>query len=489
MEPLLPLTLQLPDRGSRTLLHDLHRQLRSAILDGRLRAGLRLPSTRSFCAAYGVSRNTAVAAYDLLLSEGYLVARQGSGTQVALTLPKAPVTAGAAKARGARRRQLVAFWRSARGAETPGEHPEPRWSFRLGVPDAESFPADVWRRLSIRESRSMRMTEGLESDPQGRRALREAIARHVSFTRAVSCVPEDIIVTAGAQQAFDLLARILVTSGRTRVALEDPGYPPVRSAFQAAGGRLASIPVDHEGLVVERLPRSADIVCVTPSHQFPLGCVLSSRRRGELLEFAQARGAVILEDDYDGEFRFTDRPLDALQTLDRTESVFYVGTFSKSLLPTLRLGYIVAPPWARSALLAAKTVTDGACCGLTQGVVAALISGGHLARHVRKMQHIYHRRRQTLLDILHRDLSKWLEPLDSVAGLHVAARLKIPLSDQGIEAAALRQGVGVRALSAFSARRSSQCGLAFGYGAITDPEITEGLAVLHRVLSSASRSA
>ena len=489
MEPLLPLTLQLPDRRSRTLLRDLHQQLRSAILDGRLHPGLRLPSTRSFCTAYGVSRNTAVAAYDLLLSEGYLVARQGSGTRVALTLPKAQVTIRAGKVRAARRRQLVAFWRSARGVETPREPAAPRWCFRLGVPDAESFPVDVWRRLSIRESRSMRTVEGLESDPQGRRALREAIARHVSFTRAVSCVPEDIIVTAGAQQAFGLLARILVTSGRTCVALEDPGYPPLRAAFEAAGSRLASIPVDQQGIVVERLPRSADIVCVTPSHQFPLGCVLSSRRRGELLDFAQTHGAVILEDDYDGEFRFTDRPLDALQTLDRTESVFYAGTFSKSLLPTLRVGFIVSPPWARSALLAAKTAADGGCCALIQGVLAALMSGGHLARHVRKMQRIYQRRRHVLLDILRRDFSNWLEPVDSQAGLHVAARLKIPLSDQSIQATAMQHGVAVRALSAFSARRSSTCGLAFGYGAIEEPGITEGLAVLRRVLSSASRSA
>jgi GntR family transcriptional regulator/MocR family aminotransferase len=333
----------------------------------------------------------------------------------------------------------------------------------------------------------MRSAASLGIEPQGRHSLREAIAHHVSFARAVACGPEDIIVTAGAQQAFDLLARILVTPRRTCVVLEDPGYAPLRSAFQAAQGKVVSVPVDDEGLVVERLPRGADIVCVTPSHQFPLGCVMSTPRRVALLEFARERGAVLIEDDYDGEFRFTDRPLDALQTLDRTESVFYVGTFSKCLLPTLRLGYIVAPPWARASLLAAKGVSDGSCCALTQGVVAALIAGGHLARHVRKMQTIYQHRRQVLLDVIHRDLSKWLAPIPSAAGLHIAARLKIAQSDKAVESSARQLRLGVRALSAFSARRSSVSGLAFGYGATNEQEVKEGLAGLRGVLSASHR--
>ncbi len=334
----------------------------------------------------------------------------------------------------------------------------------------------------------MRTVEGLETDLQGLQALREAIARHVSFTRAVACVQEDIIVTAGAQQAFDLLARILVTPRRTCIALEDPGYPPLRAAFEAACGKVVAIPVDHDGLILDKVPCNADIVCVTPSHQFPLGCVLSAQRRAELLDFAQARNAVIIEDDYDGEFRYSDRPLDALQTLDRQESVFYVGTFSKSLLPTLRLGYIVAPPWARSPLLAAKAVSEGSCCGPTQGILASLITGGHLARHVRKMQQVYGHRRQVLIDTIHRDLSRWLEPIPSAAGLHVAAALKVPLSDKAIEAAALRQGIGVRALSAFSSRRSSPTGLAFGFGAIKASDIAQGLVTLSRVLATAIRT-
>jgi GntR family transcriptional regulator/MocR family aminotransferase len=487
MEPLLPIGIHLPERGRRTLLRDLHRQLRSAIVEGRLQSGLRLPSTRAVAEAYGVSRNTAVAAYDLLLSEGYIVARRGSGTLVAASLPKATSAPATRKARNSRIQRVAPFWRFTRVVSDKKSPPALRWSFRLGAPDAESFPVEVWRRLSTRESRSMRTAEGLRTDLQGLRALREAIARHVSFTRAVACAPENIIVTAGAQQAFDLLARVLITPRRTCAALEEPGYPPLRAAFEAARGRVVAVPVDHDGLVVERLPRNADIVCVTPSHQFPLGCVLSAQRRAELLDFAQTRNAVIIEDDYDGEFRYTDRPLDALQTLDRQESVFYVGTFSKSLSPTLRLGYIVAPPWARPPLLAAKAVSEGPCCGLNQGVLAALITGGHLARHVRKMQQVYARRRQILIDSIHRDLSRWLEPIPSAAGLHIAAALRKPLSDTSIEAASIRQGIGVRALSAFASRRSSPSGLAFGFGAINDADIAGGIAALRRLLTSAGR--
>ncbi|MGD0490712.1 MAG: PLP-dependent aminotransferase family protein [Steroidobacteraceae bacterium] len=489
MEPLLSIGIHLPERGTRTLLHDLHRQLRSAIVEGRLRPGLRLPSTRSIAETYGVSRNTAVAAYDLLLGEGYIVARRGSGTEVAASLPTAPGSSATRKARSSRFQRVVPIWRSMRVVSNEKRRPAPRWFFRLGVPDAESFPVEVWRRLSIRESRSMRTAKGLETDLQGLRALRDAIARHVSFTRAVACAPEDIIVTAGAQQAFDLLARVLITPRRTCVALEDPGYPPLRAAFKAACGRVAAVPVDHDGLVVDKLPSNADIVCVTPSHQFPLGCVLSARRRAELCDFARARNAVIIEDDYDGEFRYTNRPLDALQTLDRQESVFYVGTFSKSLLPTLRLGYIVTPRWARSPLLAAKAVSEGPCCGLNQGVLAALITGGHLARHVRKMQRVYAQRRQILIDLIHRDLSRWLEPIPSAAGLHIAAALRLAVRDTSIEVEALRQGVGVRALSAFASRRSAPTGLVFGFGAISDADIAGGVAALRRVLTSADHEA
>ncbi len=300
MEPIFELALDLPDKGSRERLRSLHRQLRDAILDGRLQPGLRLPPTRVLASRYGVSRNTAVAVYDLLLSEGYLSTRRGSGTYVADVIPK-PAHRKSAVSPPANDQRLAAYWR-----EPPVTAPVQgvsRHTFRIGVPDVTKFPFDVWRRLSTRALRALAKTPAVPSDPQGRPMLREAIAKHASFTRAVSCHPEDIVVTAGAQEAFGLLARILVTPGKTVVAVENPGYRRLRAAFMAAGAKLVPVPVDAEGLVVDQLPAKARVICVTPSHQFPLGTAMSMRRRAALLELARARGAVVIEDDYEAEFR------------------------------------------------------------------------------------------------------------------------------------------------------------------------------------------
>jgi len=279
-----------------------------------------------------------------------------------------------------------------------------------------------------------------------------------------------------------LLARILVTPGRTVVAVENPGYPPVRAALAAAGAKIVAVPVDGEGLVVERLPANASVVCVTPSHQFPLGSAMSARRRAALLEFAHARDAVVIEDDYDAEFRFGERPLDALQTLDRTESVFYVGTFSKSLFPALRLGFAVAPSWARRALGAAKRCADSHSAPLLQEALAAFITEGHLARHVRRMRRIYGTRRQLLLSGLQEEFSRWLEPVPSVAGLHLAALAKVPLDIPALVESARQREVGVHALDRFRfGKAAGPAGLVFGYGALDESGIVTGLGRLRQV--------
>ena len=431
MDPLSPLPITLPPRGSRSVLSSLHHQLRSAILDGRLKPGMRLPSTRALAAGLGVSRNTAVATYDLLLSEGYVSAHRGSGTTVAKSLPRLAKSGGLLH-RSHSQRNLNPFWR--RCSEPLHYYPAAaaRFSFQVGVPDPASFPYDTWRRLYGRVLRRLHAKPALSFDAQGLGALREAISQHVSFSRAVACGPDDIVITAGAQQAFDLLARVLTTRDRTTVALEDPGYPPLRAAFEAQGARMAPVPVDQEGLIVDRVPARARLVCVTPSHQFPLGAVMSAGRRAALLELCQRRGMVIIEDDYDGEFRFVDRPLDALQTLDRAQCVFYVGTFSKSLLPDLRVGYIVAPPWALAALVVAKQTSDGQRNTMAQATLALLIREGHLARHIRKMQGIYSRRRQVLLEGLGSVLGNWLR------GTSIRSRPTHNRRSQG----AARRGVG-----------------------------------------------
>ena len=479
MEPEFAFPIALPPRGSRELLRAVHAQLRTAILNGRLRPGLRLPTTRAFATAYGLSRNIAVAAYDLLTSEGYLLTRGKAGTFVADALPQlAPRKPASGDDKGDRR--LNAFWRA---HATHGAVPSPplRFDFRLGVPDQQRFPFQVWQRLSARALRTLAKAPASYATPQGQPALREAIAKHVAFARAVACESDDIVVTAGAQQAFDLLARILVTHGRTVVAMENPGYPPMRAAFAAAGAKIAPVPVDQEGLMVERLPRDARVICVMPSHQFPLGVAMSSRRRAALLEFAQKHRAVVIEDDYDGEYRFGGRPLDALQTLDRGACVFYVGTFSKSLFPALRLGFVVTPPWARSALIAAKRDADSHGASIAQDTLAAFIGEGHLARHVRKMRRIYASRRELLLRRLSTDLARWFDVVPGSAGLHLAAFARPTLDVETIVQRAREQKVGLHALRAYYTGRATRQGLVFGYGAIEEDAIESGLARLRRL--------
>jgi GntR family transcriptional regulator/MocR family aminotransferase len=295
------------------------------------------------------------------------------------------------------------------------------------------------------------------------------------------------LVTSGAQQAFNLLARVLATGRRTTVAVENPSYPPMRATFEAAGAKLTPVPVDTDGMLIDRLPSHARVVCVTPSHQFPLGSAMSMRRRTALLEFARENDTVVIEDDYDCEFRFDGRPLDALQTIDRHESVFYVGTFSKSLFPEIRLGFIVAPPWALEALVAAKQDSDLLCPFVVQHALAAFIAEGHLARHIRRMRSVYSQRRRLLLDGLQQDFARWLRPIPSFAGLHIAALLGDSEDADEVVKRARDLGVGVGSVGSYCVGRPDIQGLIFGYGAIGEQAIAGGLAGLRRLWGAARR--
>ena len=290
------------------------------------------------------------------------------------------------------------------------------------------------------------------------------------------------MVTAGAQQAFDLLARILVTPGKTTVAVEEPGYPPLRNVLAMAGAKVVSVPVDGEGIRVDRLPRSTKVICVTPSHQFPLGVHLSLPRRSALLDFAQAHGAVIIEDDYDGEFRFAGQPLDALKTLDHAQSVFYVGTFSKSLFPSLRLGFVIAPGWALHALVTAKQLTDWNAPLVAQDVLTAFITEGHLARHVRKMRRIYSERHDILQSAIERFCARQLKVVGIGAGLHLAALLNGSISATALIERAQAAGIRLHALQKFAAADHKAEGLVFGYGAIESQQIGDGVRRLARLM-------
>jgi len=477
------LAIALPVHGSRTLTLSLHGQLLAAIRAGRLAPGLRLPATRALAQHLGISRNSVVAAYQMLELEGHVSARTGSGHYVADAPARAPARVTPAPAR-VRERALVASYRGLPPTADMVDAPRSRHDLRLGVPDTASLPFDAWRRLSARAWRSLARREPGYAGPAGQPALRGAVAAHASLTRAVACTADDVLVTAGAQQAFDLLARVLVTPGRTVVAVEDPGYPPTRAAFAAAGAVIVPVPVDDEGLCVDRLPRDAQVICVTPSHQFPLGCVLSAARRRALLAFARRRGAVVIEDDYDGEFRFENRPLDALQTLDDDEAVFYVGTFSKSLFPALRLGYVIAPPWARTALMLARQRADWHGNLHAQDTLAAFITEGHLARHVRRMRAVYGKRRRVLLDGVARDLGRWLAPVPGCAGLHVGTRAVVDVDLARVAAKAHALGVNVDRIGRYAIGDDVGDGLLFGYGAIEAAAIPQALQILERAFTA-----
>jgi len=276
-----------------------------------------------------------------------------------------------------------------------------------------------------------------------------------------------------------------VTYGQTTVAIEDPGYRPTAITFAAAGAQVIPIAVDAEGIIVEQIPPSTQVIYVTPTHQFPLGYTMSMARRIALLNFAQAHGAVIIEDDYDSEFRYNGKPLDALQTLDRNGSVFYMGTFSKSLFPALRLGFIVTPPWAKSALVAAKRFSDWHSPILEQETLAAFIAEGHLARHIRKMRKIYGERHNLLIDSISRHCGDLLEPISADCGLHLTALIKINVQASAIAAHANASGIGLYALDRYPIAGTNQNGFTFGLGMIRTEQINDAVSCLAELIRDA----
>ena len=476
----LEFNIKLPDRKSGQLASQIHRQLRAAIASGRLTPGARLPPTRKLALELGVSRNTVIAAYDLLLSEGYVNGKAGSGIYVnkmeAHRFDK-PRNAAAKTA------SLVSpYWRTPPAPISQTLPGKIRYDFRFGYPDVKQFPHHIWQRLAARSMRQAMRSGEAAGAPEGLSRLREAITRHVSFSRAVACQPDSIIVTNGSQQGFSLLAQILVKREKTVVAVEDPGYRPARYAFAAAGAVIKPVPVDAEGMVIAKVPKEANIIYVTPTHQSPLGVTMSAARRAQLLAFAKLRNAVIIEDDYDSEFRFGDRPHDALQTLDQAGLVFYVGTFTKSLLPSLRIGFVVAPTWATDALIAAKRLADGQSATILHNTLADFIIEGHLARYVRKMRSIYSARNDLVNELLTSQLPHLLEPIRSSAGIHCSAYFRHDVDLAEVMPRIAKAGIAIEDLDRFWIAPPKRSGLAFGYSALDEAQISEGISALFMAL-------
>jgi GntR family transcriptional regulator/MocR family aminotransferase len=447
----------------------IYRQLHEAIIEGRLGPGEKLPPTRELAASLSVSRNTVAVAYERLTAEGFLVGRVGAGTFVCANPPSRPSRPDTTDDEI----PVAARWR-ALAADPPPARPV-LYDFQVGVPDARRFPMAAWRRLVARELRDVGVRASGYVDPAGHDGLRDAIARHIGLSRSVRASADDVVVTHGAQQALDLIGRVLLEPG-TCVAVEEPGYPPVRELFTSLGAAVAGVPVDGEGLVVQAIPRAAELVYVTPSHQFPLGTPMSLDRRGALLEWAHRRGGVVIEDDYDSEFRFSDRPLEPLHSLDRGRRVLYVGSFAKTMLPMLRLGFLVAPPSLRPAIRTAKRLSDRQGDITTQGAMAAFLTEGLFARHLRRSTREYAARHERITTILRRDFAGRLEVVPSIAGLHLAAYLRTPDDPGEIVRRAAEAGVVVEDLRSYYGFGPGTPGFALGYGGVELDQIEPGLA-------------
>jgi GntR family transcriptional regulator/MocR family aminotransferase len=463
-----------------SLYRQLYGQLRAAILEGRLRSGAKLPSTRNLADELAIARNTVMGAYEQLLAEGYLEGETGSGTYVARTLPDAVLQAPAvrlsaqAKSSPARLSQRGQSLGRSRLGVRYSDPPKP---FRPGIPALDHFPFTLWSRLLAKYWRLEPAGLLPYTDPAGYKPLREAIAQYVKAARAVRCDPEQILIVSGAQQALDLAARLLLDAG-DEVWMEDPGYTGARAAFIAAGVKPVAVPIDDDGLDVhagERLAPRARLAYVTPSHQYPAGVVMSLSRRLDLLRWAERRRSWVLEDDYDSEYRYASRPVASLQGLDKSGAVIYCGTFSKVLFPSLRLGYMVVPERLVDAFRNAKAVVDRHCPTVEQAVLAEFIADGHLARHIRRMRMLYLERKNVLLECLRRELGEAVDVHSHEAGMHLVGWLEKERRDSVVSRRALELGVEAPALTAYRDKPGGPGGLILGYAAYSEPQIREAV--------------
>jgi GntR family transcriptional regulator/MocR family aminotransferase len=493
------LLLQLDPSSELPMYQQLYEQLRCAIVDHcRIQPGAKLPSTRTLADSLGVSRNTAVAAFDQLLAEGYLEGRAGSGTYVARTLPEnylgARIPAAAAaysrppariSARGRMMRHIQPTWNPGLVAPVPTK-PRP---FRLHAPSLDVFPYDTWRKLANRTWELVRPEMLGYGHPAGYRPLREAIAHHVRAARAVRCDWQQVIITNGAKQAMHLMAQVM-TDPRDPVFIENPGYYGIRVAFALAGAEMIAVPVDEEGMDIadaERRRPDARMAYVTPSHQCPLGVVMSLNRRLALLDWARRRDGWIIEDDYDSEFRYCGRPIASLQGLDREDRVLYIGTFSKVLMPSLRLAYMIVPPDLVDVFVAARAHYDWSSPTMEQVTLAAFMSEGHFGRHIRRTRALYAERSEMMIDAVRRHLRGLLTVAPVQGGMHILGWLEAGVDDTDAAMHLLQNGVEAAPLSRYSDPLLDRGGLILGYAPFDRKDIESGVermaAVLERQLT------
>ncbi|WP_019925333.1 PLP-dependent aminotransferase family protein [Nocardia sp. BMG111209] len=463
----------------------IYRQIKAAVLDGRLRPGQPLPPSRELARRLAVSRNTVTGGYDRLVAEGLAESRVGAGIFVRAATPHPPGRAPATTQVTAVRPSPV--WANITVPDANFFSYAPTYDLRPGIPDVRLFPYEAWRRLTAQAYRASSIGSGMPIDPAGLPELRVAIARHIGVSRAVHVTAENIIVTQGIQQALDMVGRVLLRPG-DRVAIENPCYPLVRELFRSLGAEVVGVDVDSEGMRIDLLPDRTRIVYVSPSHQFPLGMPMSLERRRALLDWARDRDVVVIEDDYDTEFRYGGRPLQPLHSLDTAGRVIYVGTFSKVMLPVLRVGFVAAPGPLWTALRAAKYVTDWHSPQPVQVALLGFIEEGLLAKHIRRMRREYQTRHDRIVELLTTHFTETLTVISSAVGLHVSAWADPEVDAAAVAARARAAGVGILPISRFRMTDGPD-GLVLGYGAIATADVDHALAVLHTAIQEEIRTA
>jgi GntR family transcriptional regulator/MocR family aminotransferase len=472
----------------KSLYKQVYEGYRQAIAEGNLRAGQRVPSTRVLAGELGISRIPVLSAYAQLLAEGYFESRVGSGTVVSKSLrdrgaaPRAQTNLPATP--GPNRRQLSKRCHDLPGAEgfyrRRGVMP-----FSVSQIAFEHFPLQIWNSLVTRNARSASARSLDYGDPMGSGGLREVIAAYLRTARSVRCEPQQIVITSGSQQGLEIATRVLLDPG-DRVWMEEPGYNFARSIFAISGCQVVPVPVDAEGLDVGlgvTRCRHARAVLVTPSHQYPLGVTMSASRRLQLLDWAERHRSWIIEDDYDSEYRYEGMPITSLQGLDRNCRVLYVGTFSKVLFPSLRLGYVVLPADLVERFLAVRFAMDISAPTFHQIVLADFIREGHFSRHIRRMRSIYGERRSALIRCIHEELGTGVEVPGGQAGLHLSVLLN-GISDREVAERASRQNLTLTPLSRFYAGKAARQGFVLGFGSTSAREMPAAVHQLRLLLKS-----
>lgn len=481
------------------LYRQIYEAIRRAILNGEFEARRQLPATRLLAKQLGVSRMTVINAYEQLFAEGYLEGKTGAGTFVASEIPEellqisqsekknktTEIGQETAKISNFAERLIETQTRISRFQSSTSQLP-----FKNGLTAVREFPFDIWEKIAVRVYRGSRYKISGYGEAAGYRPLREAVAAHFAASRGVHCDIEQIFITNGAQQALDLVGRVLLETG-DKVWIEDPCYQEALAVFRSVGAQIIPVAVDAEGFDLTFAARQGDaakLVYITPSHQYPTGATMSLARRLSLLEWARKTGAWIIEDDYNSEFRYAGRPLASLQNLDNTGRVIYVGTFSKTIFPALRLGCMVVPKNLIEIFRAARALCDCHSPIFEQAILADFIAEGHFARHLRRMRTLYEKRQNILVEEAKKTLGGLLKVSKAPSGMHLIGWLAKGFDETEVAEKASENGLNLTPLSSYCIENKLPSGVILGYTGFDEKQIREGIQRLKQVLESIKKA-